>query len=270
MTISIIPNLQNSYTSICQEQENPASYCTLTWRRGKLLVRPVGQQKQPYLPATEDKESLVKCLKHSPVDLVLIDPQLGFTNVKFWADATLETRKSIYLSIPSLDTTKPNAFEWLQIIINWVITFVCLVVSSPIVLATIILMRVYSPGSLFTREWHVGKRGRLFQVIKFRTTVVNDDTINNFSYQTNLLHKLEANYTFIGSWMRKYGLDNIPQLLNVLRGEMNLIGRRQSKLSDAVKLDNRSLRQLNKTPGMISSWQVAPESELLHLDSQAL
>ncbi|BAZ17319.1 sugar transferase [Calothrix sp. NIES-4071] len=265
MTISTIPNLESS---IIYKQDR-APYCTLTWRRGKLLVRPVGQLLPTYLPATDDKESLVECLRHSSVNLVLIDPELGFSKVKFWADATEAAHKSIYLSIPSIDTSKQNAFEWLQVIINSLIALVFLIVLSPVALWLVILTQIYSPGSLFTREWHVGKRGKLFQVIKFRTTTVNTNVINNFSYQNNFLRKVENNYTLIGKWLRKYALNNIPQLLNVLRGEMNLIGRQQSKLEDAVKLDKAGLRELNKTPGFWSSWQVAP-SELLHLNNQTL
>lgn len=267
MKISTIPNLESSL--IQSEQQERASYCKLTWRRGKLLVRPVGQLPIPYLPATDEKESLAECLKHSPVNLVLIDPELGFSKVKLWADATLAAHKSIYLSIPSIHKSKQNALEWLQIIINSLIALVFLIVLSPVALWLAVLTRVYSPGSLFEREWHVGKRGKLFQVIKFRTTTVNTNLINNFSYQNNLLHQVEDNYTLIGKWLCKYGLDNIPQLLNVLRGDMNLIGRRQYKLEDAVKLDKALLRQLNKTPGFWGSWQMAP-SELLYLDSQTL
>ncbi len=267
MTISTIRNLENSLIQ-SQEQER-ASYCTLTWRRGKLLVRPVGELLQPYLSATDEKESLVECLKHSPVNLVLIDPELGFSKVKFWADATSAAHKSIYLSIPSIDTSKQNAFEWLQIIINSLVALMFLIMLSPVALWLAILTRQNSPDSLFTREWHVGKRGKLFQVLKFRTTSVNTNTINNFSYQNNLLHKVEDNYTLIGNIIRKYGLDNIPQLLNVLRGDMNFVGRRNWKLEEAIKLNPQGLKQLNKRPGFWSSWQMAP-SEQLHLDSQTL
>lgn len=270
MTISTIRNLENSFTEASLEQQKNSPYCTLTWRRGKLLVRPVGQLRQPYLPATDNKKALVECLEHSPANLVLIDPELGFSKVKFWADATSAASKSIYLSIPSLETPKQNAWEWCQVILNWIIAFVILTVLSPVALALIILMRLYSPGSLFTREWYVGKRGKLFQVVRFRTTAINKNVVDDFCYQNNLLNELDTNYTLIGHWMRKYGLDNTPLLLNVLRGEINLFGRQCIKLEDAVKLNPEKLRQLNKTPGVAGLWQTASESKLLHLDSQPL
>jgi lipopolysaccharide/colanic/teichoic acid biosynthesis glycosyltransferase len=70
--------------------------------------------------------------------------------------------------------------------------------------------------------------------------------------------------------MSKYGLDNIPQLLNVLRGEMYLFGRQSVTLENAVKLYTEKVKQLNKTPGIIGLWQDASESKLLNLDSQTL
>lgn len=270
MTISTIRNLENSFTEASIEQQKNSPYCTLTWRRGKLLVRPVGQLRQPYLPATDNKEALVECLEHSPANLVLIDPELGFSKVKFWADATSAAGKSIYLSIPSLETPKQNAWEWCQVILNWIIAFVILIVLSPVALGLTILMRVYSPGSLFTREWYVGKRGKLFQVVRFRTTAISKNVVDDFCYQNNLLNQLGTNYTGIGNWMRKYGLDNTPLLLNVLRGEINLFGRQCTKLEDAVKFNPEKLRQLNKTPGVAGLWQTASKSKLLHLDSQPL
>jgi lipopolysaccharide/colanic/teichoic acid biosynthesis glycosyltransferase len=270
MTISTITNLGNSFASANLEQEEPSAYCNIIWRRGKLLVKQVGEIRQPYLPATDNKESLAECLKHSPVNLVLIDPELGFSKVKFWADATKSSGKSIYLNIPSIEPSKQNTSEWLQITLNWIMAFLILAISSPVAFWLAILVRIYSPGSLFTREWHVGKRGKLFQVIKFRTIVANKHDISELSYQNNLRSDFGTNYTLFGRLMSKYGLENIPQLLNVLRGEMSLFGRRQSKLEDALKLDSVSLKQLNKTPGMINSWQMAPESKLLHLDSQTL
>ncbi|BDA75331.1 sugar transferase [Calothrix sp. PCC 7716] len=270
MTISTIRNLENSLTEPSLEQQNNSPYCTLTWRRGKLLVRPVGQQKQPYLPATDNKETLVKCLEHSPINLVLIDPELGFSKVKFWADATSAVGKSIYLSIPSLKTPKQNTWQWCQVIINSIIAFVLVILLSPVALGLTILIRIYSPGSLFIREWYVGKRGKLFQVVKFRTTAINKNVVDDFCYQKNLVNKLNANYTFIGNLMRKYGLDNTPLLLNLLRGEIHLFGRQCIKLEDAVKFNPEKLRQLNKTPGVAGLWQTASKSELLHLDSQPL
>ena len=234
MTTSIIPTLQSLY-DVTQEHED--NRCTLQWRRGKLLVKSPGQVKQPYLPSLNSKRSLVECLQHSPVSLVSIDPKLGEALLRFWADACEEADKPMFLSIPA-SKKLPN--QPLQRLIDWIAAFVLMLLASPVMLVLIVLMQVYSPGSLFCREWRVGERGKLFRTMRFCT----------------------HNITPLGRWMGKYNLDNLPQLFNVLRGDMSLTGSRCWTLEDAV--------QLNKLPEITASWEVEAESHLLHLDSQTL
>ncbi|QHG19327.1 heterocyst development glycosyltransferase HepC [Nostoc sp. ATCC 53789] len=240
MTASIIPSLENLY-DVTQEHQDNRGYCTLLWRRGQLLVKQPGQVKQPYLPALDSKRSLVECLQHSPVSLVSIDPKLGETLLKFWADACQEAQKPIFLSIPAGNKPSNQPWRQLQRLIDWIAALVLLVLVSPVMLGLMALMQVYSPGSLFCREWRVGERGKLFQAMKFCT----------------------PNITPLGRWIGKYNLNNLPQLFNVLRGDMSLTGGGSHcwTLEDAV--------QLNKLPDIKASWEVEA-SHLLHLDSQTL
>jgi lipopolysaccharide/colanic/teichoic acid biosynthesis glycosyltransferase len=258
MKNSIIPNLHNYYT-MPQEHLDKQSYCTLQWRRGQLLVKLPCEQKQQYLPSLDKQESLVECLQHSSVSLVRIDPKLGEAKLTFWANACEEAGKPMFLSIPrerKLSNVTPSR-KWLKFFIEWLAALMFLVAASPIMLGLLVLMRVYSPGAIFKREWHVGERGKLFRIVKFRTI------------QTNTYGgEGEQNMTSLGSWMHKYSLDNLPQLLNVLRGDMHLTGRRSWKLEDAIALNPEGQRRLNKAPGLTSSWEVETESSLLHLDSQ--
>ncbi|MCC5645305.1 sugar transferase [Nostoc sp. CHAB 5824] len=239
MTTSRIPTLENLY-DVTQKHQDNRGYCTLQWRRGKLLVKPPGQVKQPYLPSLNSKRSLVECLQHSPVSLVSIDPKLGEGLLRFWADACEEAKKPIFLSIPAGNKLPNQPLKQLQRLIDGIAAFVLLLLASPAMLALIVLMHVYSPGSLFCGEWRVGERGKLFRAMKFRT----------------------QNITLLGRWMSKYSLDNLPQLLNVLRGDMSLSGSRCWTLEDAV--------QLNKLPEITALWEVDAQSHLLHLDSQTL
>ncbi len=266
--------------------DNRSSYCTLKWRRGQLLVKLPEELLQPYLPSLETQESLVECLKHSPVSLVRIDPKHGEAKLRFWANACEQAGKPIFMSIPSerkLSNQLTPSLKWLKFLIEWLAAFIFLFAASPIMLGLIVLMRVYSPGAIFYREWHVGERGKLFRILKFRTTDVRTTDVWTTDLRTTDLRTTdliiqtslyggegEQNVTSLGSWMRKYGLDNLPLLLNVLRGEMHLTGRRSWKLEDAVRLNVEGQRRLNKAPGLVSSWQIETESSLLHLDSQIL
>jgi lipopolysaccharide/colanic/teichoic acid biosynthesis glycosyltransferase len=276
MTISIISTLENSCTVADQDKDNSSPYCILQWRRGQLLVKSSGLSKQPYLSSLQREELLTDCLQHSLINLVRIDPKLGEARLKIWAEACSQASKSIFLHIPSADRlSKQNhlVFRRLKRLVDWISALFLLLALSPVILGLIWLMRVYSPGSLFSREWRVGERGRLFRAIKFRTAVENTKTPGNeqIVYQNGLSdRKNKQNVTPLGRWMQKYGLDNLPQLLNVLRFEMSLVGPYCWTLEDAVKLSPEGQRQLNKLPGITGSWEVEPESNLLHLDSQTL
>jgi Bacterial sugar transferase len=242
MTASIIPSLQDRTTIPQQRQNYQLQYCTLQWRRDQLLVKPPGNLKQPYLPSIDNEQLLVECLKHSPVSLVTIDPKIGDASLRFWADACKQANKPIFLRLPSRNQLpKPGnqIFRFIQRLVDWILALILLLLVSPLVVGLIILLWFNSPELLFSYEWHIGERGKLFQAIKFCTTT-------------------KHNITFLGLWMHKYGLDHLPKLFNVLRGEMSLLGNRCWCLEDAIKLSLEGQRQHldGQLPGVINSWQI--------------
>lgn len=252
MTISIVPTLNNARSTV---EPSNSSYCTLQWRCNQLLVKSSGTIKQPYMPFLDTYESLTECLKHSSVKLVRIDPKLGEEKVKLWADACNSASKAIYLrtvTAPKQSKLHGSLWWWLKRLTEWMIASVVLLAVSPLILLLAMLMKIDAQESLFERSWYVGERGKLFKSIKYRTTSVN-----------------QANTTQLTRWMRKYGLHNLPQLLNVIQGEMGLFGSRCWTLEDAVRLSPQAQKQLNNLPGIMGSWEVeAEESNILHLDSQ--
>jgi lipopolysaccharide/colanic/teichoic acid biosynthesis glycosyltransferase len=277
MTSTILPTIENYYIVKPQHQDTPSQNFTLQWRQGQLLVMPPGQVKQPSMPSLHKPQWLVECLKHSPIRLVRIDPKLGEANLKFWADACVQADKPIYLRIPHDDlhlTLSSLSLRWLKRFIDWIVALIFLLALSPAMLFLMLLTRSDSTEPLFSSEWHIGERGRLFKVFKFRTTVtrktkLKDETV----YLVNLREgdrEEEQEVTAIGRWMQKSGLENLPQLFNVLRGEMSLTGPRCWSLQDAVRLNPEAQRQLNRLPGMTGSWELQAEPNLLHLDSQIL
>ena len=255
-------------------QNNRYSYCSIQWRQGQLLVKEPGQLKQPLLTPLENQEYLVKCLQHSPVSLVRIDPVLGENKVKLWADACDKAAKPIFLRVPSTNRQgKSSAYVWLKLrrVFEWLISLILLGFLAPIMLGIMAFMRLNSKGSLFEREWHISERGRLFRIFKFRTHQINAPVLDGklINYQESL-NDLEGRYNFISfeKWMSKHGLENLPQLFNVLRGEMSLFGSRCLTLEEAVLLSPQQQQKLNKLPGIIGLWEVEPEAKLLHLDGQ--
>lgn len=257
MTTTVIPTIQNYYTVKQQKQDNPPQYCTIQWRRNQLLVMPPGQVKQPYMPSLHKKQLLVECLKGTPATLVRIDPKLGEARLKFWADACLAGGKPVFLRIPSTDEQPKISsplFGLLKRLSDWLVALIFLLAFSPVILGLVSLMRLHSPSPIFSRQWHIGERGRLFKVIKFRTTTASQKAFEEDAvYQNSLCdRKDEEEVTVLGRWMRKYGLDHLPQLLNVLKGDMSLIGPRCWSLEDGIRLNLTRLRELNALPGLAS------------------
>ncbi|MFQ4145143.1 heterocyst development glycosyltransferase HepC [Chlorogloeopsis sp. ULAP02] len=272
MPNSILSTLDDRYTVIQQNQDHRSPYCTLQWRQGQLLVRPLGQVKQPYLPSLDHKQHLVECLKYSSIKLVRIDPKLGEAKLRFWADACKQASKPIYLRIPTNEKV-PQSKVLLKRLIDISVALMLLLIISPVMFGLQLLMRFYSPGPIFEQEWHIGERGRLFKVLKFRTTVANDKTQidSTRSYKSNAGDREdEHQFTSLGRFMLRYGLHNLPLLLNVVRGEMSLIGPRYWTLAEAVRLNLEAQRQLNKLPGITGLWQEGTETKLLQLDSQIM
>ena len=199
----------NIYSSV--EQQHSSNYlphCILKWRQGQLFVRLGSQSKQPYISAFETEQQLVECLKPSPVRLVCLHSNLGEATLRLWADACEQANKPVFVrgNIPKTfqkqSKVSPQFKQW----IDSFSAFLLLLILSPIILATAILIYLYSPEPISPKQWYIGTGGKFFRLFEFRTTVANDD-----SRATHLI-----------SWMCKYNLDKLPQLFNVLRGDISL------------------------------------------------
>ncbi|WP_097668057.1 sugar transferase [Anaerosalibacter massiliensis] len=107
-------------------------------------------------------------------------------------------------------------------ILDFVISFIAFVVLSPLFLVLAILIRIDSEGSIFFKQERLGKNGKTFLIYKFRTMVDNAENIGTGLF-TN---EDDPRITKVGRFLRKTSLDELPQLINVLKGEMSIIGPR--------------------------------------------
>lgn len=245
----------------------------LKWRLGKLVVSSRQGTNQPHLPALENRELLVKCLQNSPVRLVLLDPEIDEAQLQLWADACERANKAVFLRLPSAYglPRMRNPISWsLKRLFDWSVAALLLTALTPLMFALAILIRTYSPGPIFYTQWRVGERGKLFRILKFRTMIVDAE---KFHHQVMVnqkgLHKCKDDFrvTPLGRWMRKYSLDELPQLVNVLRGEMSLVGPRPWALYDAIRINKKGQKRLNALPGITGDWQVTARSHLLDLEA---
>jgi lipopolysaccharide/colanic/teichoic acid biosynthesis glycosyltransferase len=246
--------------------------CRLKWRRKMLWVTKVTDNFQ-LIPALKRQQWLQECLNNSWVKVVCLDSELGEQGIGVWADTCRQAQKKVFLRITSshqiLD--RYNGFCWsIKRFLDWGSAAILLLLLSPIMLAIAFLVKLSSPGRVLFRQWRVGKRGKLFQIYKFRTMSIDaEQQHHEVMGDRNGLHKLENDprITFLGKWLRKFSLDELPQLLNVLRGEMSLVGPRPWALYDALRLGEAGNERLNALPGITGAWQVKSRSKLLDLNA---
>ena len=137
-----------------------------------------------------------------------------------------------------------------------------LVILSPIFAAIAVTIKMESPGPVFYRSRRVGKKGRPFTFSKFRTMIANaaqsQKNLRNLNQRENVLFKIanDPRITPFGKFLRMYSLDELPQLWNVLKGDMSLVGPRPPVPSEYQEYKLEHLRRLDVTPGMTGLWQV--------------
>ena len=147
-----------------------------------------------------------------------------------------------------------------------------LMLLTPVILAIALLIRLDSPGPVLFRQLRRGYRGRLFRLLKFRTMSVDAEQRLTDLEESNesaggVLFKLrdDPRVTRLGRFLRRYSLDELPQLINVLWGEMSLVGPRPLQLRDSDRLlaldPTGYARRLQVMPGLTGPWQVGGRSE---------
>jgi exopolysaccharide biosynthesis polyprenyl glycosylphosphotransferase len=142
-----------------------------------------------------------------------------------------------------------------------------LVVISPLFLVIGVAIRIASPGPVLFTQRRVGLNGRPFNVVKFRTMVAGaEDQLAELLHRNEILghaFKLtdDPRITPVGAWLRRTSLDELPQLWNVLRGQMSLVGPRPPLLSEVAGYDVWHRRRLSMKPGITGLWQVGSRRE---------
>ncbi len=144
-----------------------------------------------------------------------------------------------------------------------------LILISPIFLVVSVLIKLDSPGPIFYKQYRVGLKGAHFQVWKFRTMVVNAGELQKELEDQNeikggVLFKIkdDPRITKIGKFLRRYSLDELPQLINVLQGEMSLVGPRPLPLRDVERFSKDHFLRHEVLPGITGLWQVKGRSNV--------
>lgn len=163
--------------------------------------------------------------------------------------------------------------------IDFLASTIALILLAPLFLGVALAIKLESRGPLFFRQERVGQYGRHFAMLKFRSMVVDAE-----ARQAALLEKNEQDgpvfkirndprITRVGRFIRKFSIDELPQLINVLRGEMTIVGPRPPIPSEVAKYEAWQRRRLSVRPGLTCLWQVSGRNECsferwMYLDMQ--
>jgi len=156
----------------------------------------------------------------------------------------------------------------IKYLVDRTIALVTLLIALPVLIAIAIAIKVDSRGPVLFRQIRVGQGGNEFGVFKFRTMVVNADAMLAQLAAKNetdgLMFKMrdDPRVTRVGRLLRKWSLDELPQLFNVLIGHMSLVGPRPPLPSEVARYDGDLARRLLVKPGMTGLWQISGRSDL--------
>ena len=148
------------------------------------------------------------------------------------------------------------------------VALLALCLLSPFMIAIVLAIRITSSGPALFKQERIGRNGKPFMMIKFRSMVTGAEAMRedllNQSDRDGLMFKMRADprITRIGSWLRRYSLDELPQLLNVLAGSMSLVGPRPPLPEEVERYGDDVRRRLLVLPGVTGLWQVSGRADL--------
>jgi len=167
--------------------------------------------------------------------------------------------------------TTPEA-SWQSVIkhvMDLVGAFILLIMFSPLFLLIAIAIKLASPGPIFFQQQRSGQNGAPFTLYKFRTMISNAE---QFKHELEAMNEMsgpvfkvtnDPRITRMGKWLRRYSLDELPQLFNVLRGEMSLVGPRPLPVDEVKRFsDLAHRRRLSVKPGITCLWQISGRNQI--------
>lgn len=173
--------------------------------------------------------------------------------------------------LPLLSVEQPRFEGWQRLVkgaADRLTALVALILLAPVLLAVAAAVAATSDGPVLYRQERIGMNGRPFQILKFRTMVPDADqllaTLEHANASDGLLFKLrhDPRVTPVGRVLRRFSIDELPQLINVLTGSMSLVGPRPPLPTEVARYDSSVRRRLLVKPGLTGLWQISGRSDL--------
>jgi exopolysaccharide biosynthesis polyprenyl glycosylphosphotransferase len=173
----------------------------------------------------------------------------------------------------TFSTTPTNeALMFVRRILDIILAALLTVITLPITLTSAILIKLTSPGPILFRQERCGLNGRVFVMYKFRSMV---DNAEQFRFEFEALNEMDGpvfkssrdpRITRVGRFLRRFSIDELPQLYNVLRGDMSLVGPRPPLPQEVIRYERWQRRRLSMKPGITCLWQISGRNEVSFKD----
>lgn len=172
---------------------------------------------------------------------------------------------------------KVKAYDFVKRGIDIILGVVGVTLCLPLFIIIAILIKIDSKGPVFFKHTRVGKNGKVLKMYKFRTMVDNaEDLIKNFTpeqkeeFERNFKLENDPRVTRVGKILRKTSLDELPQIINILKGEMCVIGPRPIVETELEKYGKNKTKFLSVAPGLTGYWAANGRSDLSYEERMAL
>jgi len=172
-----------------------------------------------------------------------------------------------------LDCTKEKPFQFLmKRFIEISGTVLGLIIIMPVLLAIAAVIKATSKGPVFFKQKRIGQHGKEFYIYKFRSMYIDAEDrlqeLKKYNQTNELMFKMynDPRITKVGKFLRKYSLDELPQLINVLKGEMSLVGFRPPLPSEVEKYKSWHFVRFAMMPGLTGPWQISGRSRIQKFD----
>ncbi len=175
---------------------------------------------------------------------------------------TIET-PSICVKIP-----QKKWYEFVKHLFDITLSALALIILAPVFLFTAIAIRIDSKGPIFYTQYRVGKNGKEFKMFKFRSMCSDADQklkeIYHLNEKNGPIFKIsnDPRVTKIGRIIRKLSIDELPQFINIIRGEMTIVGPRPPLINEVKQYTQYQTQRLSVIPGLTCYWQISGRSDL--------
>ena len=159
-------------------------------------------------------------------------------------------------------------YEVIKRIIDIVASFTGLILLSPLILIVSMLIKLESKGEVIFKQKRVGLNGKEFYMYKFRSMVINAEELKEQLESQNEMSgpmfkiKDDPRITKVGKFIRKTSIDELPQLINVIKGDMSLVGPRPSLPKEVKKFEQWMMERLEVKPGLTCIWQISGRNNI--------